>query len=104
MKLLVRSLLIIASVFLFSCNSENQSALADKLNDISDNQKILLRKIETMEKSIKNLATTNKNNPPNKKDPPKSDPNKVYNIPIGDSFTEGPADAGVTIIEWTDFQ
>ena len=30
--------------------------------------------------------------------------NKVYDIEIGDSFTLGPDDAKVTIIEWTDFQ
>ena len=36
--------------------------------------------------------------------PPQADPNKVYNIPIGDSFSTGPVDAAVTIIEWMDFQ
>ena len=104
MKLLVKSFLIITSVFLVSCNTENQSVLEDKLNNINDNQKVLLRKIANMEKSIANLASTNKNKPANKQEPPKADPNKVYNIPIGDSFTKGPDDAAVTIIEWSDFQ
>ena len=40
----------------------------------------------------------------NKQQPPQADPNKVYNIPIGDSFSKGPKDAAVTIIEWSDFQ
>ena len=57
-----------------------------------------------MEKSIKDLASSNNNKKTNKKEPPKVDPNKVYNIPIGDSFTKGPEDAAVTIIEWSDFQ
>ena len=39
-----------------------------------------------------------------KKQPPQADPNKVYNIPIGDSFSKGPDDAAITIIEWSDFQ
>jgi len=104
MKLLVKSFLIITSVFLISCNTENQSVLEDKLNDISDNQKVLIRKIDKMEKSITNLSSTNQKKQSNKKEPPKVDPNKVYNIPIGDSFTKGPDDAAVTIIEWSDFQ
>ena len=106
MKLLIRVFLISASVLLISCDAENKSVIADKLKDIGDNQKVLLRKIEKMEKSINNLALSNKNKPADnkKQEPPKSDPNKVYNIPIGDSFTEGPDDAAVTIIEWSDFQ
>ena len=45
------------------------------------------------------LAADNK-----KQQPPQADPNKVYNIPIGDSYSKGPKDAAVTIIEWSDFQ
>ena len=104
MRLLVKPFLIITSVFCVSCNTENQSVINDKLNDIRDNQKVLLRKIANMEKSIKDLASSNNNKKTNKKEPPKVDPNKVYNIPIGDSFTKGPEDAAVTIIEWSDFQ
>ncbi len=104
MKLLLKLCLIITAVFLVSCEIDNQSVVENKLNDISDNQKVLLRKIANMEKSIKDLASSNNNKQNNKKEPPKSDPNKVYNIPIGDSFTKGPDDAAVTIIEWSDFQ
>ena len=104
MGLIVKSFLVVVSVFLVSCNTGNQSVLENKLNDISDNQKVLLRKIANMEKSIKDLALSNNNKQTNKKEPPKSDPNKVYNIPIGDSFSKGPDDAAVTIIEWSDFQ
>ena len=53
-----------------------------------------------------NLALASKNKPADnkKKQPPQADPNKVYNIPIGDSFSKGPDDAAITIIEWSDFQ
>ena len=104
MKLSVTSFLIITSIFLISCDTGNKSVLEDKLNDISDNQKVLLRKIANMEKSIKDLALSNNNKQTNKKDPPKADPNKVYNIPIGDSVVMGNPNASVTIIEWSDFQ
>ena len=89
----------------FSCSNVDNSKLEQKLNEVTDGQKLLLKKIDSMDKAIANLALANKNKPAdNKKQPPKADPNKVYNIPIGDSFTKGPSDAAVTIIEWTDFQ
>ena len=93
-----------SAVLLISCNTAND-ALEQKLNDIGDTQKVLLKKIDNMDKSIKNLALANKNKPADKKNqPPQADPNKVYNIPIGDSFSKGPKDAAVTLIEWSDFQ
>ena len=102
---LVKISTILFSIFLFSCmNVEENSAMETKLNEISDNQSLILKKIQGMEKSISNLALASKNKPADKQQPPKADPNKVYNVPIGDSFSKGPADAAVTIIEWSDFQ
>ena len=76
------------------------------INEIKDNQKVILKKIESMDKSIANLALASKNKPADnkKQQPPQADPNKVYNVEIGDSFTIGPKNAKVTIIEWMDFQ
>ena len=99
--------LIVASVagFLISCNTTNNSGLEQAINEIKDGQQVILKKIATLEKSINNLALANKNKPADKKQPPPAaDPNKVYNIPIGDSFSIGPDNAAVTIIEWSDFQ
>ena len=76
-------------------------------NEVKDGQQVILKKIATLEKSIANLAIASKNKPaPNnkKQQPPQADPNKVYNVEIGDSFTMGPKNAKVTIIEWMDFQ
>ena len=102
---LVQLLVAGSTLLFFSCNTGNDIALQNKLNEIGDTQKVLLKKIDNMDKSIKNLALANKNKPAdNKKQPPQADPNKVYNIPIGDSFSIGPDDAAVTIIEWSDFQ
>ena len=60
----------------------------------------------SLEKTVKNLELASKAQPANnkKQQPPKADPNKVYNVPVGDSFTKGPDNAAVTIIEWSDFQ
>ena len=92
---------------LTSCQVEsNSSGTEQTINDLKDGQQVILKKIANLEKSISNLALANKNKPADdkKKQPPKADPNKVYNIEIGDSFVIGPENAKVTIIEWMDFQ
>ena len=92
---------------LISCNAENNSGLEQTINEVKDGQQVILKKIASLEKSIANLAVASKNKPaPNnkKQQPPQADPNKVYNVEIGDSFTMGPKNAKVTIIEWMDFQ
>ena len=115
---------VIAAGFLISCeinNSENTSnevkenlevlleritSLDKSIKETKDTQQVISRKITSLEKSLNNLVLASKNIPADnkKQQPPKADPNKVYNIPIGDSFTKGPEDAAVTIIEWSDFQ
>jgi hypothetical protein len=91
---------------LISCGTTNNSGLEQTVNEVKDNQQVILKKMSSLEKSINNLALASKNRPADnsKKQPPQADPNKVYNIPIGDSFVKGPKNAGVTIIEWSDFQ
>jgi hypothetical protein len=80
--------------------------MVKKLDEISDAQNVLLKKVSNLEKSVANLALASKNKPADnkKQQPPQADPNKVYNVPIGDSFSKGPNDAAVTIVEWSDFQ
>lgn len=91
---------------LISCNTTNNSGLEQTINEVKDGQQVILKKIATLEKSIANLALASKNKPANnkKQQPPEADPNKVYNVEIGDSFTMGPNNAKVTIVEWMDFQ
>ena len=109
---------------LISCSIENNENSDQAINELKDvqqdiieqivqikelqsNQQVILKKIASLEKSVANLAVASKNKPAadnKKQQPPKADPNKVYNIEIGDSFTIGPKDAKVTIIEWMDFQ
>ena len=105
-KKLMQLLSVTFSILLVSCNTADTTNLEAKLDTISDDQKVILKKMSSLEKTVKNLELASKTQPAknDKKQPPQADPNKVYNIPIGDSFTEGPDDAAVTIIEWSDFQ
>jgi len=91
---------------LISCSIENNENSDQTINELKDGQQVILKKIASLEKSVANLAVASKNKPADnkKQQPPQADPNKVYNIEIGDSFTIGPKDAKVTIIEWMDFQ
>ena len=102
----IRLFLTSAAGLLISCNTANNSGMEQTMNEIKDNQKVILKKIEAMDKSIANLALDSKNKPASnkKQQPPQADPNKVYNVEIGDSFTLGPKNAKVTLIEWMDFQ
>ena len=104
-KLIKLIVLGIAGLFI-SCNTANNSGSEQAINDLKDGQQVILKKIANLETSMNNLALANKNKPANnkKQQPPQADPNKVYNIPVGDSFSKGPKDAAVTIIEWSDFQ
>lgn len=65
-------------------------------------QKDIVTKLEGLEKSNKELATKVASGGAAK--PAGPDPNKKYDIKIGNSFAKGPADAKVTIVEWSDFQ
>ena len=91
---------------LISCNTTNNSGLEQAINEVKDGQQVILKKIASLENSIANIAVASKNKPAadKKQQPPQADPNKVYNIEIGDSFTIGPKNAKVTIVEWMDFQ
>jgi len=93
---------------LISCSIENNENSDQTINELKDGQQVILKKIVALEKSIANLAVASKNKPAannnKKQQPPQADPNKVYNVEIGDSFTLGPKNAKVTLIEWMDFQ
>ena len=105
---LIKLIVISVAGLLISCNTTNNSGLEQAINEMKDGQQVILKKIAALEKSIANLAVASKNKPAannnKKQQPPQADPNKVYNVEIGDSFTIGPKNAKVTIIEWMDFQ
>jgi len=107
MKLGVKYFILIISSLLFvSCFEANTEALEKEISKVQDTQKIILQKIEALEKgqqSMKrNLASAGNDKKKNNK--PKADPNKVYNVSVGNSFVKGNKKAPVTITYWTDFQ
>ena len=100
--------LLISSLLLISCFEADTANLEKAISKVQDNQKIILQKIESIEKGQqvirKNLASNAKANPAKKDNKPKTDPNKVYNVAVGNSFVKGNPNAKVTITEWMDFQ
>jgi len=99
--------LLTSSLLLISCFEADTESLEKAISKVQDNQKIILQKIESLEKGQqvlrKNLASKPQSDPkkPNK---PKADPNKVYNVAIGNSVVKGNPNAKVTMTYWTDFQ
>tara|TARA_B100000029_G_scaffold475165_1_gene518221 strand:+ start:1092 stop:1427 length:336 start_codon:yes stop_codon:yes gene_type:complete len=104
-------IVLISALLLVSCDSMNK-ATNESLKSLKDSQNLLIEKITKLEKGQldmkKTLAALNKPAPPakndKKKQPPKADPNKVYDIAIGNSIIEGDPNAPITIIEWMDYQ
>ncbi len=77
--------------------------LEAKVEQLADQQKDVLSKLEDLGKGQKEILAKAAA-PARPAAPAAEDPNKVYDIPVGNSATRGPADAKVTIIEFSDFQ
>ena len=109
MKKSIKYFTVLTSSFLLmSCSEVDTASLEKAINKVQDNQKIILQKIESLEKGQqalkKNLASNAKGPSKNNKQQTKVDPNKVYNVAVGNSFVKGNPNAKVTITYWTDFQ
>jgi protein-disulfide isomerase len=73
---------------------------ASDISELKKGQKDILAKLDSLEKSVQQV----KAQPAAAPQRPQLDPNKVYNIPVGDSPVKGPRQAKVTITEFSDFQ
>ena len=78
--------------------SSTVNSVNEKISNVDKTVSNISRDIRTLSKEVKNIGGANK------KQQPKADPNKVYNIAIGNSVVKGNPNAKVTIIEWMDFQ
>lgn len=70
------------------------------IEEIKKGQKDILAKLDSLDKAVAAVKAA----PAAAPSRPQVDPNKVYNIPVGDSALKGPKDAKVTIIKFSDYQ
>lgn len=68
---------------------------------VQASQKEILAKLEKIEKDQATILAKVQPQPAAR---PEVDPNKVYEIPVGNSYVRGPKNAPVTIVEFSDFQ
>ncbi len=68
--------------------------------EIKSSQKDILAKVEALSGEVQKLAAR----PAPAAAPNQPDPNRVVNIPVGDSPTKGKKDAAITIVEFSDYQ
>jgi len=113
MKSLVRSGILATAAFtvlLAGCADPKEvgeiktkvDAIQTQQEEMRAQQKDVLAKLDALAKGQKDiLAKAPAAAAPAR---PQEDPNKVYKIELGNSFAKGPADAKVTIVEWSDFQ
>ena len=104
-KLIKYIISISALILLIGFLNANQD-LNEKLDRLLDNQKVILTRLQKLEKNQNELAKKINSNPgSNKKNNrPQVDYNKEYKVPVGESVVLGNPTADVTIIKWTDFQ
>jgi protein-disulfide isomerase len=84
-------------IVLAGCQDQNG------LREIRDGQRELRVKLEEMEKKIDQIAARPAAAPAAQR-PNQPDPNKIYNLPVGNSPMRGPKNAPVTLVEFADFQ
>ena len=83
------------------------SDIDEKLDRLLDNQKVILTRLQKLEKTQNELVKKVNSAPAQegkKNNKPQVDYNKEYKIPVGDSVVLGNPGAKVTITEWMDFQ
>ncbi len=98
----------VTALVLSGCQGQGAfAAIQEKLSGISDQQTQILTKIDQLETTIKNMpAAPAGAKAPGKQGPQpgKPDPKATYKVALTDAQSKGPADAKITIVEWSDFQ
>lgn len=93
------------ALVLFACQGQGAfNAIQNKLGEVAEKQNQILQRIDQLEDKIGKggPAAPGKG----KKGPQagKPDPAATYKVALTDAQTKGPAEAKVTIVEWSDFQ
>ena len=97
MRHFATGMLIFARAALGACGTS-----PDDLREIREGQRELRTKLDGIEKKVDQIAS--RPAAPAAGGAGQIDPNRVFNIPIGDSPVKGPATAKVTLLEFSDFQ
>ena len=99
----VTALGAIVAISLAGCaDPQEVSEIKAKVDEMQAAQKDIIAKLDGLSKGQKAILA--KAPAAAKPSRPAEDPNKVYDVPIGDSYFKGPKDAAVAIVEYSDFQ
>jgi protein-disulfide isomerase len=80
-----------------ACNGDREA-----LNELRDQQRLILAKLTTLEEKLAQRPERPPRRPPAARQGP--DPTRTYDLPVGQSPVKGPADAPITIVEFSDYQ
>ena len=94
----------ITSILCLSAIAYANDNVNDKLDRLLDNQKVILTRLQKLEKNQNELAKKVNSGGAKKPNKPQVDYNKEYKVPVGNSIVLGNPSAKVTITEWMDFQ
>ncbi|MDX2170725.1 MAG: thioredoxin domain-containing protein [Deltaproteobacteria bacterium] len=89
------ALLILSLGLMTACHSDSA-----KLDEVREQQRQILERLTAIEKKLERGAAR----PPAAARAGAVDPKQTYTIPVGDSPAKGPADAPITIVEFSDYQ